>query len=493
MAKNEINSLLNEFALRNFAYGEYYSLMKWLPNPDLILNKANKTIKIYEELLSDPFVSGCQSSRKAGVLSLEWDIDRKQSKNPQFQFIKTIFNNLPIYKIINSILDATAYGYSVLEIIWEQNNNYYIPIDIKQKPAEWFLFSPDGQLLFKTKQNSAGEPVPRNKFIVATNEGSYANPYGKSILSKCFWPTMFKKGGLKFWVTFTEKFGNPWTLIKVPINFSQTQIDEIVEVFDKMIQDGIAVYKENIDTKLIFPNTSSIEVFEKMIQYCKDDISMAFLGHTKAGQSVPGELGNRTNQIEVRNDIILADKRLVEETFNNLIKIIYSLNLNSITEIPTFVLYEEQDSVDRNLAERDKILNELGISFTREYIKKAYYLNDTDFELKSSIESTTQNLPKTTQQINLKTTPEFAAKTNGQDLIDSVLEKLTQKYNSLSNNIYKPIINFLKEANSLESALEKLAELFPTFNIDELYDILVKMQFAAYLLGKLEIKNELKS
>lgn len=486
----EANFLLNEFATRNLAEGDYSNFLRWLPNPDYILQKTGKTIKVYRELLADPFVAGCLTSRKAGVLSLEWDIDREQSKTKQAQFIKTIFNNLQIYKIINAVLDAIAYGYSVFEIIWERLNEYLIPVDLRQKPAEWFLFTSEGELLFKTKKQLNGEPVPFGKFLVATNEGSYANPYGKSVLSRCFWPTMFKKGGLKFWVTFTEKFGNPWTLIKVPVNFTQSQIDEVVEAFDKMIQDGIAVYKENIDTQLIFPNTSSIEVFEKMIQYCKDDISMAFLGHTKAGQSVPGELGNRVNQIEVRSDIILADKRLVEEFFNNLIKLIFKFNFESSIELPTFILYEEQDEIDRNLAERDRILNDLGVTFTRDYIKRAYFLNDSDFEIKQ--ENT--NIPSLTsliKQTDINQTTTFAKKPDGQDAIDLILSKLVKKYDSINKNFFKPILNYLNQNGSLENALTNLAELLPELNIDELYNLLVKIQFAAYLLGSLEVKNEL--
>jgi hypothetical protein len=32
----------------------------------------------------------------------------------------------------------------------------------------------------------------------------------------CYWPLVFKKGGLKFWLAFTEKFGSAFSVGKLP-------------------------------------------------------------------------------------------------------------------------------------------------------------------------------------------------------------------------------------------------------------------------------------
>ena len=39
---------------------------------------------------------------------------------------------------------------------------------------------------------------------------SYTDPYGESILSRCYWSVFFKKDTIKFWSTFTEKYGMPY-------------------------------------------------------------------------------------------------------------------------------------------------------------------------------------------------------------------------------------------------------------------------------------------
>jgi phage gp29-like protein len=499
MATNETKSLINEIATRVNSYNDYYynQFIKWLPNPDVVLSKANKTIAVYKELLADPFIHGCMESRKAGVLSLEWDIDKGKTKSKQARFLTTVLNNLNIYKIINNVLDAVGYGYSVHEIIWQNVNGYWIPVDVRQKPAEWFQFSPDNELLFRSKNNYYGETVPKNKFLVATNNGSYANPYGVSILSKCFWPATFKKGGLKFWVTYTEKFGNPWIIAKVPLVFSQNQIDEVVDIFNNMIQDGVAVVKENVDVNINGQsNTASILIFERLIQYCKDDISMAFLGHTKAGQSVPGELGNKTQQLDVRSDIIMSDKRIVEEFFNELIKIVFSLNFDSSTEIPRFVLYEENNEIDLDLANRDKTLKELGLSFTKDYIKRAYYLNDEDFDINEIPVSlpVVNNLNEPIKQSDITdaVNNEFEAKSMpGQGIIDVVAEKVLEESKKMLEGLTKPVLDYVNNSGTFEEALDGLAEIYPQLNTDELYNKLVSIMFAAELIGRLEVRSEL--
>ena len=59
----------------------FYSLGTYLPDPDIVLRKQGKDVRIYKELLCDPHVFACVQSRKAGVLSLEWDLNRGVDKD----------------------------------------------------------------------------------------------------------------------------------------------------------------------------------------------------------------------------------------------------------------------------------------------------------------------------------------------------------------------------------------------------------------------------
>ena len=77
---NSKKNLTEEIATRKRALN-FYSLANILPDPDIVLRKQGKDMRIYKELMCDPHVFACVQSRKAGVLSLDWDINRGIDKD----------------------------------------------------------------------------------------------------------------------------------------------------------------------------------------------------------------------------------------------------------------------------------------------------------------------------------------------------------------------------------------------------------------------------
>ena len=115
-------NLTEEIATRKRALN-FYSLANILPDPDIVLRKQGKDMRIYKELLCDPHVFACTQSRKAGVLSLDWDINRGLDKDENAQAIEDLLKKLDIHKLINDILEATLYGFQPLEINWKREKS----------------------------------------------------------------------------------------------------------------------------------------------------------------------------------------------------------------------------------------------------------------------------------------------------------------------------------------------------------------------------------
>lgn len=102
---NSKKSLSEEIATRKRALN-FYSLANILPDPDIVLRKQGKDIRIYKELLCDPHVFACTQSRKAGVLSLDWEINRGLDKDKNAEAIEELLKKLDIHKLINDIRSA---------------------------------------------------------------------------------------------------------------------------------------------------------------------------------------------------------------------------------------------------------------------------------------------------------------------------------------------------------------------------------------------------
>ncbi len=90
---NSKKNLTEEIATRKRALN-FYSLANILPDPDIVLRKQGKDMRIYKELMCDPHVFACVQSRKAGVLSLDWDINRGIDKDENTENIFKILKSL---------------------------------------------------------------------------------------------------------------------------------------------------------------------------------------------------------------------------------------------------------------------------------------------------------------------------------------------------------------------------------------------------------------
>ncbi|MEE0495249.1 MAG: DUF935 family protein [Cyanobacteriota bacterium] len=443
--------ITEEIATRKRALN-FYSLANILPDPDIVLKKQGKDIRIYKELLCDPHVFACTQSRKAGVLSLDWEINRGLDKDQNAEDVENLLKKLDIQKIISDILDATQFGFQPLEIMWKRDKSGHImPERVTAKPPEWFCFDDDNNLKFRTKENYYGEIVPDKKFLLAQNNPSYNNPYGERTLSRVFWNVTFKKGGLKFWVVFTEKYGMPHLIGKHPRGSTKEETNSLADMLEDMVQDAIAVIPDDSSIEIQEASkSSSAEIYEKLIDKMNTEISKAILGQTLTTEiGSTGSYAASNTHMQVRQDIIDSDKKLVEGVINQLIQWIYEINFAN-AEVPVFELYEPED-VDLTLAQRDKILSDTGVKFTKEYFIKNYGLEDEDFDIREDI------IPASPNFKEFKEEEEHLVP--GQAQIENLFKFITEgDLNKQAQSMLSPLIKLFESCESYEEAFELLTD-----------------------------------
>ena len=452
----------------------FYSLGTYLPDPDIVLRKQGKDVRIYKELLCDPHVFACVQSRKAGVLSLEWDLNRGVDKDKNAELVEKLLKKLNLNKIINDILDAALFGFTPIEVIWGKVGNYILPVELKAKPPEWFCFDDENQLKFRTKEHYWGEELPPRKFLCPQSNPSYENPYGERVLSRVFWPVTFKKGGLKFWVVFTEKYGMPHLIGKHPRGATKEETDNLADLLEQMVQDAIAVIPDDSSVEIQEANkSSSAAIYEQLIDKMNAEISKAILGQTLTTEiGSNGSYAASNTHMGIRQDIIDSDKKLVEQTINQLIQWIYEINFSN-AEIPIFELYQEED-VDLTLAQRDKILFDSGIKFTKEYFIKTYGFDEEDIEIKED------GLPVPMSQYS-----QFAEEPviKGQKQIDDLFKFLSEvELNKQSQKMLSPLISLLESCGDYEEAFELLTD--KNLHTKQLEQSIQKAMFLCELQGR---------
>jgi phage gp29-like protein len=444
---------------------QYSNVFELLPNPDKILRDQNKTIDEYSGFKYDAHVYSCIQSRKSAVLALEWQINKGGEETEISRFINDIFSRLDLRRIESEMLDAPFYGYKPLEIYWMVEDGYIVPRDVVGKPPHWFAFDSFNLLRFCSMAAPNGSLVPPRKFLLLTNEATYDNPYGEAVLAKCFYPVIFKKGGMKLWATFTEKYGMPYLHGKLLTGSTAKDFDNMLVKLMGLRQDGVLVTEEDASVEIKeSARNAPQEIYKQLLHFCNAEISKAILSQTlTTEQGETGSYAMSQTHLQVRSDVVDNDKRMVEAAFNRLIEWIVDMNFANPVEYPKFEMYEMED-VDKALAERDAILvpvlQQSGKKLSTSYLISAYNLKDTDLE----------DAPIPTPAAPAMPFSEFADKKQIEELAKIGSKDFAKSFDL----ILKPVLEMINAGQSFEELQKNVIKIFPKLKTEQVEKLIAK-------------------
>ncbi|MEQ8577577.1 MAG: DUF935 family protein [Balneola sp.] len=389
VAKN----LGEELATRDATF--YISMLNSLPNPDPILRKAGQRIQVYRDLTADWEVFAAIELIHSGLKDLLWEIDPNDADQGGVDFITEMVESWDVYNIMTQCIEARGFGYQPFEAIWNTFDKKWIITELISKPPEWFNYSTKNELQFISKDHPQGKPVPEGKFIVARNRPSYNNPYGESHYSRCFWPVTFKRGGIKFLVKFLEKYGMPWVVGKQPRGTGLPETNKLLADLHNMVQDAVAVIPDDSSVDLQNNGGSSNSgSFLEFIHYCDSAINKTLLSNelsTSVSKEGGDVRGSGQTQMEVSQKVIRSVAQMAEYVINCAIDLMWAQNYTG--KAPRVKIYEPK-KVQKERADRDSILVNTGVKFTKKYYMDNYALAEDDFELiEKEAEDTSADLP----------------------------------------------------------------------------------------------------
>ena len=451
----------------------------WLPNPDPILKKAGKQIYAYRELLRDPLVGSLVRRRKAVVAKLEWKLEGDDVADHVFEALEKWLQTIDIYSLVKDILNSAFFGYQPIELIW-RSDSLWLPDQIIAKPQEWFSFNQNGELLF-TENGINAEPVPAYKFLCPTQEATYNNPYGYGDLGLVFWLTTFKRGGLKFWVEFTEKYGAPWVIGKEPRANQHADTEKLLDALEALVGNSVGTIPNDSSVEIheASGKSSSVDAYDKLIRYCRSEISIALLGQDQTTEANTNH-ASATAGLEVTDDIRDSDSRIVESAFNQMIKWVVELNFGDVPA-PKFVLFENEESGTKERAERDKLLSEAGAVLTNQYWQRVYGLEDGDLA---------EPQPNVTPSSHL---PEFSESEPAADagLIIDHLAPDAATLNSQAQALTEKLVQNLKAGVKENKIMDMLIAQYPEMDDTALQNELARLLFLSGLVGRIEAAEEM--
>lgn len=382
----EENRNAPHFATRERA-NDFVRLMRCLPDPDPILRKMGRGITALQELLTDSHLESVWSIRCSATSGAEWfcsaggDGNGRKEKEAAEAFSENL-KHIDIPRVIEEMMDAVAFGYSPLEVIWKAEDGKWVIGDIVGKPPEWFEFNQENRLVLRTGAIGV-EELPKNRFLIARHRPSYANPYGVKVFSKCFWPVTFKKNGFRWWTVFVEKYGGAFLFGKYPNNAGEIYKNELLNSLERMAADSVAIAPEGAEITIeSLANKGSVSnVHAEYIEAANKEISKAVLGQTLTTDiGSTGSYAAAQAHNLVRQDLAAADRRRISACFNRLAAVWTYYNYGADVLPPLFEFVKDED-LQKERAERDTKLYALGWRPKKTYIEREYDIPQEDFDI----------------------------------------------------------------------------------------------------------------
>ena len=274
------------------------------------------------------------STRKHAVEGLELYVqagsDDKEALAVAEAVNEDIISHADSMDLIKNALDALGKGFSVNEIIWDTAGTRWKPETFIYRDPRWFAYDKvTGVLSLRDVYGMELHPLEPYKFIV--HEPNLLS--GKQITSGLSFTALFywlvKTYDVTSWAAFADRFGYPVRLGKYGRKATKEDIATLKRAVAAIGSDVGAVIPDAMAIDIIESKTTAgnSEVYEKIAEWADKQLSKLVLGQTASAEGTPGKLGDSQDQQAVRQDILKADVRQLEQTLNRDLVIPY-VNFN---------------------------------------------------------------------------------------------------------------------------------------------------------------------
>ncbi len=353
-------------------------------NPDEVLRGEGRTLRHYKELMvKDPKVRAAIRERRVSARRKPWELvaagDDPQDLEAR-EAVEAMLLRLPTERIHNHLLAGIGPGLAVAEIIWGTREiggrTLIVPDEIRGCRAGRFVFDPDNRMRMLTRERPRdGVEVPERKFLVFTHEPEDDNPYGQGEAKFVYWYSWFKRQVIDSWIRMAKKFGSPTAVATYPDSYTDSQIDDLETVVrDIEEMSGVTIPG---DVKLTLLESEIAKAgnisFIPLIELLDDGITQAIVGQTlTSGEGRSGTQALGAVHLRTKEELTACDCEELMEVYNTqLIPWICQFNWD-LQRYPRFVINYDAKADQKNLAERDRMLQQMGTEIPASYVRETY-------------------------------------------------------------------------------------------------------------------------
>jgi phage gp29-like protein len=466
-----------------------------MANMDEVLRQLGYGVDKYFSLLYDGHLSSIVQQRKDATLSREWKIDRDEEETAETKFIKEIFtNHLKMKKIISEGLDAALVGYKPMEIMyyptntfkvdgeeWHSDGGFLLPFAIVGREPQLFGFSQNNHLIYNGDPTESEVYVNKMKVILFQKDASAANPYGRGVLSRCWWPRFFKKEAIKDWPRQIKERAVDPMVVQLrqdvsPNTVSQKELDDAHETTKNLFLAKYGVLDKKFEISRVDSGSKTGTADNKvLINVMNAEMSKAVLSQTlTTEQGSTGSYSMSKTHMEVREEVINSDCEMIEEPINEFIKNIIDINFPNPQHYPKFKFYKKADK-ETNFKNAIELIKTGTVRPTERFLEK----NGQDKGVLVIVE------PQQNPSVQEENFSEFREPSHA-DYLEDVKKKGLIKLGNAAMKMFEPLVGQLEKVKSEKEYNELVEKSIGQLDNSDLIEVLEQVGDVAEGTGYME-------
>lgn len=292
---------------------------------DTLIQRGNgKGLKIYDEIERDTHAGAMLQKRKKTLIGREWEVV-PASDSPRdveaAEVVRECLTALPFDRICEDLEDAILKGFAISEVVWKRVGARIMPVEVVVHDQRRFVFDHDWKpRLLTWTDNRDGIQLPDRKFIVHRHGVKGNNPYGLGLGTRLFWPVLFKREGITFWLHFLEKFAGPTVVAETPYGMDSGEQRKFLNTLSQLRTSAAITVPVGTGVKFLEAARSGSVTYQDFLKYWDKQISICVNGETlttdmgdKGGARAASETHAEMLQMLVDSDGDLLSASLKEQ------------------------------------------------------------------------------------------------------------------------------------------------------------------------------------
>ncbi len=356
-----------------------------------------KIQQLYQDTVLNGHVHSCMEKRKRLTLLKEFGFfgaDKKENEQ-----LTELFKRKWFYNFMNYVLDAQAYGYSLVGLGEIENDKFpkliVVPrasVSPERLQIQHFLGSITGlKFLDPSTVDDDGISVIDWTAWIDTPSESGVNRCGNGYLYKVGLYEIFCRNVLGYNGDFVELYSQPYRVGKTD-KTEGPERDALETALRDMGSSGYAIIDpideiEFLETAL---GGTGYKGYESLEKRCEEKISKVILGHASAIDTTPGKLGNPEDVEKAMEEVQLVDNRFFAEYMNETMLDKFRVLGFNIPFGTTFVFKNDKEKQEHATAENEANAEVAGIAKTMKEagmeMDEAYFVERTGIKFKKIVE-----------------------------------------------------------------------------------------------------------